>query len=509
MKPTSLSFNKEKFTLLLNIDKEEFINTSLKNKASNEGFVEKDSFHITIIGFSKGREILNAIKNKSSDDEVLIIQKIERKNQEFDWTFTPTENFFHIEKDYTFNSRVDHGEKITEHRESYIQEVRMLQLTEFYTFIHKLTGVSFEEPFPHITLYIKSDQPDQKEGISINSLKEFQSLNQKCLVESVSRKINKIIIPVRAQVDTITAIFILKKFGQTKFTTISDATIEIWQLLPEDKTVDDLEKEGVLVIDVGGGKFDHHNKESKTTATRLIADYLKVLDYPPLKKLIELAERDDIYGKGTISDDPLDKAFGLSGLVASLNKNHSKDPEKVVGFILPLIEAHYAEEVRRTEELPQEFKEKLEQGRVELFEVKQRDKKLKVVIIESSNPSIPGFLRSVIGGRFDVVAQILSSGHINILTRPTKRVDLRSLTALIRLREAEFLNLKLNMNMRGLSVTGRIKELPDWYYDTATNSIQNGGINPKEVKSSKITRPILKKILELGLSESLWNPMTR
>ena len=320
---------------------------------------------------------------------------------------------------------------------------------------------------------------------------------------------NKIIIPVRPQTDTIIAIFLLKTFGGQKFTGIESAVCESMSSLPEGENEETLEKKGMILLDVGKGKFDHHSKEEKITSSDLVARFLGVIDDPAIAKLLEVARRCDFYGKGTISDDALDRAFGLSGLISSFNKVYPEAVGRAVEVFLPVIEAHYKEEVRRTKDMPLEVEEKMKNGKAETFEVKQRDKKLKVIIIESDNPSLPGFLRAHMGGAYDVVAQVRETGHINILTRPAKRIDLRALIALIRAEELMVSGAKEDFNMQALSKTGRIDNIPEWYYDPATNSIQNGGINPRETPVTKVPRFSLKKILEVGLSEQIWSPLRR
>lgn len=318
-----------------------------------------------------------------------------------------------------------------------------------------------------------------------------------------------IILPAKSQPDTLVAVYILKTYGKERFPGIEDAEVDFWHTLPDGESERSLKEKGVVLIDIGAGRFDHHHRAEKTTATDLICGFLDLSQDPSLQKLIEYARRDDFFGKGTISTDPLDRAFGLSGLIANLNRMHQGAPEKVVGSILPLIAAHHFEEVRRTRELPEEFNKKLANGEAKVFSVKQRDKKLRVIAIESDNGSMSGFLRSQNGGRHDVVLQRFSSGHANILTRPTKRVDLRSLAALIRMQEASLHGLKSTSNAWHLAKMGRIDEAPNWYYDTATNSIQNGGLNPEGVEPTAIKLPALMKILEAGLSEKLWSPMKR
>ncbi|KKU85194.1 MAG: hypothetical protein A2746_00725 [Candidatus Yanofskybacteria bacterium RIFCSPHIGHO2_01_FULL_44_22] len=322
----------------------------------------------------------------------------------------------------------------------------------------------------------------------------------------MSTTYSKIILPTRPQPDTVVAIFILKKFGREQFPGIEKAVVDFWQILPEGESEETLDAKGVVLIDLGGGRFDHHAARVKTTASDLIAGHLGVVDKASLAKLLEYARRDDFFGKGTVSEDPIDRAFGLSALIAVLNKSLVKNPAKLIDYVLPLLIAHHNEEIRRTEQLPLEFEEKIKNGEVETFEVRQRDKKLRAVILTSDNGSFAGYLRSQNGGRFDVVAQWLPSGHLNILTRPTKRVDLRSLSALMRVEEAAQAGYSIEMGVRDLAKFGRLKEIPEWYYDPATNSLQNGGLNPKEVSPTKIQKNGLKKIIELGLSEKAWDP---
>jgi hypothetical protein len=57
-----------------------------------------------------------------------------------------------------------------------------------------------------------------------------------------------------------------------------------------------------------------------------------------------------------------------------------------------------------------------------------------------------------------------------------------------------------------LSVPGTLKEVTQWYYDPATNSLLNGGPNPQNIEPTAIDPMEFLKILELGLSEKLWSP---
>ena len=319
--------------------------------------------------------------------------------------------------------------------------------------------------------------------------------------------ITKILVPTRAQADTIIAVYLLKKYGEERFAGVLSASVFVVPILAPGITFEDSLARGELLIDLAGGLFDHHNATEKTTVSEIVAKELKIFSDPSIKKLLDYARRDDFFGKGTVSNDPLDRAFGLSGLLTVLNKKYANDPVQTFTIVLPIIAAHHEEELRRTKEMPKELQDKLANGLAISFTVSQRGKLLKVLLIETDNPSMAGYVRSVMGGAYDVAALRLSSGHLNILTRPMKQVDLRSLAVILRTEELSSRGIEPLLTAEMLSQTGRTPEIPEWYYDPATNSLQNGGIVPGDVPATKIDKTKVQKLLELGLSERLWSPI--
>lgn len=297
--------------------------------------------------------------------------------------------------------------------------------------------------------------------------------------------IQKILTPTRPQPDTLVAIYIIKAYGESRFPGIGNAHIEITPI-PPSHSESDLEAAGILLFDLGGGRFDHHGKTPITTCSHLVASYLGIQDDPSLKKLLDYAYRDDTQGKGTISNDPLDRAFGLSGLIAVLNKKYPDNSMYVINAILPLLDAHHDEEYKRVMLFPREIETLTLQGHFFTETIDQRDKKLSVAFIQSDNLSLPGYLRSQIGGKYDVVVQQKPTGHVNILTKPLKRPDLRQLAALIRATESQLRGKNLLLTDQELSANGRINEVPEWYLDPATNSLQNGGAQPGTIPPTQI-----------------------
>lgn len=318
--------------------------------------------------------------------------------------------------------------------------------------------------------------------------------------------IEKIIIPTKLQTDTLVALFVLRKFGKEKFLNIENSMIEISSVLTEGENGNTLLSKGVLCVDVGGGDLDHHGKE-KTTSSYLVSKFLNVEKDEALKKLLSLAERCDFYGKGTLSQDPLDKTFGLTGLLLQINNYFENDPNKVFDSLFSVLDAHYKEESKRIYEFPKIIEEKKKTGDFLEFFSQHRGRKIAGAFIKTDNTSISGYLRAMSGGNFDIVVLQLSTGHINILTRPSSNLDLRSLSVIVRKSEAILKNIEVRDDMEYLSSYGRLEELPQWYYDTATNSLQNGGISPSSVTATEIKKDNIIDLIKIGLSEELWSPL--
>ena len=303
----------------------------------------------------------------------------------------------------------------------------------------------------------------------------------------------------KPQPDTILAIFLLKKFGEQHFPGVRDAKLELWSQLPEGETASTLEQKGYLLIDLGGGQFDHHNHlvngRPAKCSSEIVAEVLGVANNPALKKLLAYARRDDLEGKGTISADPLDKAFGLSGLLTNLNKAYANDLPGVVQMVLVMFEAHYLEEYKRTVVMPAEWKQ-IEGHNLALQWTLETSKgRMRLVIVPTDNPSLSGFLRAY--HHFDVVVVRASSGHVSIITNQSKQIKLSRIAA--HLRELEFRKKHPGHELPpGLDSQGRIEAIPEWYYDTVANTIQNGGLRPQGVPPTQLTDLEIKQAITSG-----------
>lgn len=303
--------------------------------------------------------------------------------------------------------------------------------------------------------------------------------------------------------DLIVAIILLKKFGEEKFPGISKAKIEFKTELKPGETGEKLEQKGIICLDMGGGRFDHHRPtriEEKFSVSDLVAQALKISDDPAFEKILTYARRDDLEGKGTVSRDPIDRAFGMSGLIQNLNRAYPSHPEKVLEICAPLFLAHIKEEKKRAHEYPKEYMRRYDEGKVDAFIVPQGAKQVRCITIESDVQGMVGFLRAHPEIQADVVAQRFSSGHINIVTRQWRKINLKDVVAIVRVEEARKKKIPFDkINWRFLFNKGKMKEIPEWYYDTAANTLQNGGMLPEQVSPTNLTLRDIKRALKIGL----------
>ncbi len=308
--------------------------------------------------------------------------------------------------------------------------------------------------------------------------------------------VHTIAIFPKIQVDTLVSIYLLKTFGEEAFPGVKDAKIAFMSKAPEGKKPDEIEREGMLLVDLGG-MFDHHrtNTESgkrQDCAATLVARYLGIDKQKYLEKLLQWAKRDDLEGKGTISEDSLDRAFGLSGVISTLNRVLKETPEKTVELILPLITAHVDDQRHRAEGLPKLYEELEAAAKVNRWKLKQGAAEIKAVAVECDDIGMAGWLKAV--KRMDLVVQRAPTGHTNVITRQERSIDLRPVIERLRVEEAMVLGTPLSLDKEKLQSVGKIEEVPMWYYDDAANTLQNGGIEPGDIPPTKLS---FEKIIEI------------
>ncbi len=70
-------------------------------------------------------------------------------------------------------------------------------------------------------------------------------------------KITRIVTHRFPDLDALLCCWLLRRFGESRYPGIAEVPIDFWNAgdLPEGKTPEDLEREGTLLVDTGGGAW--------------------------------------------------------------------------------------------------------------------------------------------------------------------------------------------------------------------------------------------------------------
>lgn len=176
MNVNNLNFSYDKCSLLLNVDAEDLLTDTFESFAQINNLNKKEEFHITIIGRETGENILEMVSSLPVDDKKILLAKIDNLSREFDWSYTPNDEYYEISKKYDTAD----GEEI---RRSLIQIIEIPDLKAFYENLNILLGTDFKLPLPHVTLFTTSSIETMRlRGIGLYSVEQFQSLSPNRIV---------------------------------------------------------------------------------------------------------------------------------------------------------------------------------------------------------------------------------------------------------------------------------------------------------------------------------------
>ncbi len=148
--------------------------------------------------------------------------------------------------------------------------------------------------------------------------------------------VKKILTHQNPDLDAILSVLLLKKYGKEKFPGVEEAEVIFSSAnsLPENKTTAELEKEGVLAVDIGGGRFDTHPVENQTDADKLehsaadlVAEYLGVLEKEGWKDIIEYVRQHDVEGRNVQSTDYIHQLPTIMTILSGLKIIHKDHPD--------------------------------------------------------------------------------------------------------------------------------------------------------------------------------------
>lgn len=146
---------------------------STKQIAGAIGLNQKHEFHVTIIGNNTGQELLRSFQKIKLSDKCVKLIEIGEFAALFDWEMTFKPEAYLIQKQYPNK----------ELRTSLIQVVECPDIVPFYEELSEISGIKFELPYLHATLFTTStDKRNKNVGIGIYSMEDFYSLNPQRLL---------------------------------------------------------------------------------------------------------------------------------------------------------------------------------------------------------------------------------------------------------------------------------------------------------------------------------------
>ena len=174
--------------------------------------------------------------------------------------------------------------------------------------------------------------------------------------------VHQILTHTYPDIDAMLAVLLFRMYGEEHYPGASRAEIAFVSAgnLPGGKTAAELEQEGIMAIDVGGGRFDTHPEgthvdETKLDrcATDLVAEALNVIDDHRWKAIIEYTRLQDSSGQSLHSTDFVHHFTSLPMIITSFQALYGDDSSKLLheGQRLLSSLAYYEEEKAKGNDL--------------------------------------------------------------------------------------------------------------------------------------------------------------
>jgi len=312
----------------------------------------------------------------------------------------------------------------------------------------------------------------------------------------------RILTHERPHLDEIAAIWLLRRFGDSRFPGVSQAEVSfttVWKLAESGLSADEYERNGVLLLGVGGGRFDEHptleqGRKADDCATTLVARELGVNDDPTLTKILRFVYAADVLGNSS--------PFDVSYMVKLLHSQYPSEPQRVMDWALFAIEARYQEQVRFFTVVKPEFDAK---AKVEEVQVGQR--RLRMVTIESDEDGIHKYARSEYGARAAVVIQRRSSGNVAVLASKQTGVDLKEVAKLVRMAERAAKGLAPLEDEAQLLGEGRVPGAEEWFYHLPGQMLLNGSLTQDDVPATRLSLEQVAGLVRIGVDSGRLKPL--
>ncbi len=300
---------------------------------------------------------------------------------------------------------------------------------------------------------------------------------------------------LKPHLDEFLAIWLLIMFGEIKFPGIRNALVEFAETNVTEKHPDELEKDGIVCIGIGGGKFDEHaplmgERKKSESASSLVMKYLGIADDPALRDFSKFVTDRDSKITGS--------KYDLSGLVKIAYHRKATDDMKVWEWVMFALEAIYDDSLEFFGPAMQDF------AKAQQTEVKTSKGKIKVVTGRSDVGQFSSFCRSVHGCGADVVIQQNSTGNVRVFTASRLQrmyVDLSDAARMIRLEEQKRAGQVLTTDWKILGSAESVPGAENWYLHPERKMLLNGSDSVEE-PATLIPLDQIRQLVEISVSDS-------
>ncbi len=306
------------------------------------------------------------------------------------------------------------------------------------------------------------------------------------------QKVQTILLPPNLNSDVLVSLYLLRTYGGKLFPNVDTAKLSFGAPEPE-KLFDEILATGTLVPHL----IPTEKTPLNSTSERII-HALSIERLPEIQSMLKWVARDQ---RGRKEADP----FNLSQLLQLLLQD-SHDAQAVIDQVMPFLEVHARLQKDNFYTLPEEWSNMLKENKASgLYDLEYGERTVVAAIVESDTPGFPAFLFQNKKSRADIVIQQLSSGRINVETRPGTNIDLSEPAKVIRIEEARKHDRDYTQVLRVFfSYDGVAEGIPEWHYDKERQAMLNTAEDDSTIPVTALSVQDVLNAIYIGLSEKQW-----
>ena len=325
--------------------------------------------------------------------------------------------------------------------------------------------------------------------------------NTTAVIAAVARRIVKIVTHPRPHLDELFAIWLLKMFGEALFPGVSTAEIitgdnEIIMGLLGGGAIghDRALKQGILLVGIGGGRFDEHGTaerpaKGKECAATLVANALDMRRDQRIHVLLSYVLNEDLTGEKTQYD-----LANICKLLTGFWQDGS-DVSKVYALLAPIFDAELARQEQRLEAIREV------RGASEYFFNIPGYKGMCVLAVRTDNPQCKSaaFHRKHGQTPADIVIIQSSTGGVGVFTNDQRKdqFDVSYVARHLRLKEMDLHGRPIPpFGTVDMDAEGVVAGSEEWYYHKAMQAVMNGSLTAPRVTPTLCKPDVVLAIVE-------------